>query len=263
MNPDPMNKRNSQASNSTEDEFFSGYSRIPKGIKRFLFQFIPLLFVGIALFGFFMPRLHDQFNAGKFGGGELQGFLVGEPVPHLLVPRKGKVESGSKFSRYLLSANNKAGVSAKVTDHVGKWVKIKGLMVHRNNLTLMTTGKAEPIAAPPNAPAAPEPGVELGEFSLKGEILDGKCYPGVMKPGQGKTHRACAIRCISGGVPAVFLSHNDQGDPLYFLLADSAGKAVNKQVLDMVADPIEITGQVTQYGDFFLLKADPSTYKIS
>ena len=263
MNPDPMNTPNNQATNPAEDEFFSGYSRLPKSIKRFLFRFIPLLFVGVAIFGFLVPRLHDQFNSGKFARGELQGFLVGEPVPHLLVPRKGKVEAGSKFSRYLLSAPNKAAVSAKVTDHAGKWVNIKGTVVHRNNLTLVATGAAEPTEAPANAPAVPEPGIELGEFSLKGEILDGKCYPGVMKPGQGKTHRACAIRCISGGVPAVFLSQNDQGDPLYFLLADSAGKAVNKQVLDLVADPIEITGKVTQYGDFFLLKADPSTYKLS
>ncbi len=263
MNPDPMNNPNPQQSNPAEDEFFSGYSKLPRGVKRFLVKFIPLLFVGVALFGFFVPRLHDQFNSGKFARGDIQGFLVNAPVPHLLVPRKGKVESGSQFSRYLLSAPNKAGVSAKVTDHVGKWVNIKGTVAHRGNLTLMTASKAEPVGAPANAPAAPEPGVELGEFSLKGQILDGKCYPGVMKPGQGKTHRACAIRCISGGVPAVFLSQNDQGDPLYFLLADSAGKAVNKQVLDLVADPIEITGKVTQYGDLFLLQAEPSTYKLS
>ncbi|MBE9030271.1 hypothetical protein IQ266_11065 [filamentous cyanobacterium LEGE 11480] len=255
------NHSDSQPAKRSDDEFFSGYSRLPKGIKRFLLKFIPLLFVGVVLFGIFVPRVHDQFNPGKFSRGQFEGLLVGEPVPHLLVPRKGKIESGSQFSRYLLSGFSKSSVPAKVTDQIGKWVQIKGAAVHRNNLTVVATGGAKPIERPAGAPLQPEPGVPLGEFSLKGEILDGKCYPGVMKPGQGKTHRACAIRCISGGVPAVFLSHNEQGDPLYFLLADSNGKSVSKQVLDLVADPIQITGQVTQYGDLFLIKADPSTYQ--
>jgi len=35
-----------------------------------------------------------------------------------------------------------------------------------------------------------------------GEIVDSKCL-GVMTPGQLTTHRACAIRCISGGIPPV------------------------------------------------------------
>lgn len=261
MTSDPMNSPNPQSPKQQEDEFFSGYSRWPKSIKSFFLKFIPLLFVGVVLSGIIVPRIHDQFNAGKFSRGEFQGLLVGEPVPHLLVPRKGKVESGSKFSRYLLSGFSKSAPPAKVTDHIGKWVQLKGTAVHRNNLTVVATGSAEPVAAPAGAPSAPEPGIPLGKFSLNGEILDGKCYPGVMKPGQGKTHRACAIRCISGGVPAVFRSHNEQGDPLYFLLADNEGKAVNKQVLDLVADPIQIEGEVTQYGDLFIIKADPSSYQ--
>ena len=27
------------------------------------------------------------------------------------------------------------------------------------------------------------------------------CFLGVMKPGRSKPHRACAVRCISGGIP--------------------------------------------------------------
>lgn len=37
--------------------------------------------------------------------------------------------------------------------------------------------------------------------TLHGEVVDSKCYLGVMKPGAGVTHRACAARCLHGGVP--------------------------------------------------------------
>ena len=82
-----------------------------------------------------------------------------------------------------------------------------------------------------------------------------------MNPGRTKTHRACAIRCISGGVPPVFRAENSSGQSLYFLLSDLDGNAVNDQILSMVADPIQITGEVMQYGDSFILKADPATYE--
>ena len=52
MPPNPMN--NNQPESQTplrDDEFFSGYSRLPKRLKRFLFKFVPLLFLGVILFG--------------------------------------------------------------------------------------------------------------------------------------------------------------------------------------------------------------------
>ena len=40
-------------------------------------------------------------------------------------------------------------------------------------------------------------------MDVKGEIVDPKCFFGVMKPGEGKPHKDCAIRCILGGIPPV------------------------------------------------------------
>ena len=45
----------------------------------------------------------------------------------------------------------------------------------------------------------------LGKQTFVGEIVDSKCFLGVMNPGRLTPHRACAIRCISGGVPPVLL----------------------------------------------------------
>jgi len=39
------------------------------------------------------------------------------------------------------------------------------------------------------------------------------------------------------------------------------GEPVNKQVLNLVAAPVEITGEVERQGELLLLRADPATYR--
>jgi len=103
--------------------------------------------------------------------------------------------------------------------------------------------------------------VSLGQQTLIGEIVDSKCYFGVMNPGQLATHRACAIRCISGGIPPVLLVRRSNGAAFYFLLVSRDGKPVNKAVLDLVAESVEITGEVERQGELLVLRANPSTYR--
>lgn len=251
-----------EQSTPNNDEFYINYASVPSSYRRFLVRFIPLLAIGFVLFALVLSSIHDQFNPGKIQGKfDIEGLLVDEPVPHLIVPRGGDVSSNVPFSRYLLSGTGKTAPKDSVLEHVGKWVKLNGTVVSRNHLSVIAARSAEPIDPPENAIASPNAGTSLGQYSLTGEILDSKCYPGVMKPGQTKTHRACAIRCISGGVPAVFRVQNDRDDVMYFLLADKGGKAVNDRILNLVADPVRITGEVMQYDDMFVLQADPSTYE--
>lgn len=252
------------SNHNPQEEFFIGYLGVPPRLKRFLLAFIPILVLGVLALAFILPTVHfDQFNLGKrtkVPG--FEGLLIGNPSPHLLVPRDGEVGTNSDFSLYLLSGPGKTSPKPAVLEHVDQWVKLKGTPFHRNHLTVIATKSAEPLEPPTSGPIQPAKGQSLGEFSLTGEIVDGKCYPGVMKPGRTKTHRSCAIRCLSGGVPPVFVVHNPAGDQLYFLLSDLDGKAVNDKVLDLVADPVQIKGEVIQYADAFILKADPATYEL-
>ena len=82
-----------------------------------------------------------------------------------------------------------------------------------------------------------------------------------MNPGALTPHRACAIRCISGGIPPVLLVRQTNGAALYFLLVSRDGHPVNKQVLNIVAEPVEISGEVERQGELLILRADPSTYR--
>ncbi len=247
---------------SEKDEFYINYTPLPENYQKFLVRFIPLLAIGAVIFAIVLPGLHDQFNSGRIQGTtELEGLLVAKPAPHLVVPRPGNVASNVPFSRYLLTGLGKTDPKADIVELTGQWVKLTGTIVSRNQLSVIAARSAEPIEPPADVEIAPEAGTPLGRYSLTGEILDSKCYPGVMKPGQGKTHRACAIRCISGGVPPVFRVQNDRRDVMYFLLTDTDGRAVNDRVLDLVADPVRIAGEVVQYDDMFVLEADPASYE--
>jgi hypothetical protein len=82
-----------------------------------------------------------------------------------------------------------------------------------------------------------------------------------MAPGDTKPHRACAARCISGGIPPVFLVRDADGRAAYLLLLSADGEAVNDEVLPMIAEPLEITGTVERHADLLVLRADPATYR--
>ena len=98
----------------------------------------------------------------------------------------------------------------------------------------------------------------LGNIKLRGEIYDSKCALGVMKPGYGKPHRSCAIRCIAGGIPPILRVANKTGTANYFLLLDKNGKPVNNQVLDFVADQVQICGRLEQQDDWMAVYLDPA-----
>src|SRR5437016_5466518 len=191
------------------------------------------------------------------------GILQAQPYPHLLVPRPGNAGGLARYSAFYLVAPWKFGLNHEaIAAFDGKSVGLKGTLIYRGDQTMIET-RPEWIHGAENASAtnAPPPSVPLGTQTLVGEIVDSKCFLGVMNPGQLIPHRACAIRCISGGCPPVLLVRQKSGPAIYLLLVSSDGKPVNKQVLDMVAEPLEITGEVERQGELLILRADPTTYK--
>jgi hypothetical protein len=101
--------------------------------------------------------------------------------------------------------------------------------------------------------AGPDQFRSLGEVSVTGEIVDSKCHLGVMNPGMGKVHRDCASRCISGGVPPIFITN--AGDQ--FLLVGPEEKAFPRDALrSFIAEPITLQGELLKRGDSKFLKID-------
>jgi len=100
--------------------------------------------------------------------------------------------------------------------------------------------------------------VSLGIQTFEGEIVDSKCYIGVMNPGQLIAHRACAILCVKGGIPPVLVVRSKEGPAGYLLLASAEGKPLNQQVLDYIAEPVQATGELKYYDGLLVLCTDPA-----
>ncbi|MCG8363593.1 MAG: hypothetical protein MJA27_09730 [Pseudanabaenales cyanobacterium] len=257
MTTDPHPKSN--------DEFYIGYApKLPPGIRNFLLGLIPALVALAAVLGFWLPGVHNQYGLGALDKTQdFQGVLMAQPIPHLAVPRQGDTSGRAAYSRYLLSAFNKAAFNPQaLKDLSGQWVNLKGLPVYRDQFTLLASGGATAADPPAGQSLALPEGKSLGEFTLSGEIVDSKCYLGVMKPGESATHRGCAIRCISGGVPASLRVQNTAGDLMYFALASRNGQAINNRILSKVGSPVKVTGEVMQYDDLYVLRADPEEFSL-
>jgi len=248
------------------DEFYIGWeAKAAPGIARTAREASIALLLLALLAPVILAVSQTMIGASVFEWGTVKtfsGVLQTQPYPHLLVQRPGQAGSESSFSSYYLVAPWKFGLNTEILAPLDdKAVTLKGTLIYRGNQTMVETKPDWIQINEKTAAASPPQTVSLGWQTLIGEIVDSKCFLGVMNPGQLTPHRACAIRCISGGVPPVLLVRQKDGPASYFLLVSAQGKPVNKQVLDLVAEPVEITGEVERQGELLILRADPATYR--
>jgi len=250
------------------DEFYIGWeAKSAPGIGKMVRKAVVVVLTLASFTPVILAVSQRMIGASVFEWGNhksFSGILQTTPYPHLLVPRPGNADGLPRFSTYYLVAPWKFGLEQEAIAPLdGKSVTLKGTLIYRGNQTMIET-KPEWITASTNderRARSDAPYQRLGKQTLIGEIVDSKCFLGVMNPGQLTPHRACAIRCISGGVPPVLLVRRKDGPAIYLLLVSADGKPVNKQVLDMVAEPLEITGEVERQSELLILRADPTTYR--
>jgi len=242
------------------NEFYVGYvPKAPAGISRRI-RAVVIALMAIAVIGAFtFASVQRTFAPAIFEYGKqrsFEGIIERKTFPTLLVKRPGSPDSGS--SHYLLVAEGKHGADDEVSAFEGKSVRLKGTLIYRGNQTMIEVVRGS-ISVEGTAEALPAAEKMLGTFELSGEIVDGKCYLGVMNPGSGKVHRDCAARCLSGGVPILFATNNFRGEPAVLQLTDSDQKPLAKATfLDQVGQPVRLKGTVVENGDTLIFEVDPS-----
>ncbi len=243
--------------NSNENEpFYIGYQpQAPVELRRWLRVVIVALLalaVGVALLSAlgFQRLPSSVFEFGQTR--EYTGIVRTQPYPSLLVKRDDRLE------QYWLVGGGKHG--ADVSAFAGQMVRLRGALITRDGLRMLEVAPSEIERI--NAFSGDSlPAESLGRFTFAGEIADSKCYLGVMNPGHTKPHRECAVRCISGGAPPLFLARDSQGAVIALQLAGAHGEPLSHEILDFVAEPIEITGEVSRQGEWLTLRAPLSTYR--
>jgi hypothetical protein len=96
---------------------------------------------------------------------------------------------------------------------------------------------------------------------VRGEIVDSKCFLGVMVPGAGKTHKECASLCLRGGIPPALYVHDQSGHSSLLLLTGTTGEPIGAQALQVVGEAIDVTGTIERQGGWLVLRTDPNTWE--
>ena len=249
------------------DEFYIGWeSKAAPATGKFVRVVVVLLLVVAGGLALAFAAVQHSIGVSVFEWGTVKkfsGILKVQPYPHLLVPRPGVAGGQNNFSTYYLVAPFKFGLDrAQLSALDGKMVSLQGTLIYRGNQTMVEALPDSIKVVETKSPMLTgTETIQLGRQTLAGEIVDSKCFLGVMNPGQLLSHRACAIRCISGGIPPVLLVRQKDAPPIYLLLVSAEGKPVNQQVLDLVAEPVQITGEVERQGELLILRANQSSYR--
>lgn len=232
------------------NDFYVGYlSYAPSDLARFARRVVISLMLLVLAAALLLVVGQTPFANSTFEFGKTQtfeGIIETAPYPVLLVARPGKTERSEKYSRYLLVAPGKHGAGGLVVGLNGKQVRMQGQLIYRAGGTMIEV-KPGSLTKLEDAPAVPGNSRNLGSATLEGEIVDSKCYLGVMNPGQGKVHRDCAARCLSGGIPPLFVTE-ERGDQ--YVLTDSGGNSLRNDILrEFVGESISLRGEVVEIGE--------------
>jgi len=245
-------------------DFYVGYlPKAPAALARRTKRTVALLLILVAtasvLFAI-SQRTVSTPATFEFGHERVfEGIMVASPYPALLVARPNASANEPQYSYYSVVAPGKHGADSIASSFDRKVVRLRGTLVYREDQTMVEV-VPDSIGALDTNPSALPASDKLGRFTLTGEIVDSKCNFGVMNPGRGKVHKDCAVRCLSGGIPPAFVTHDFQGRPATLLLTTDRGKPLPKETfLGHVAQPLQLRGVVRKTGDELFFEVEPSS----
>jgi hypothetical protein len=248
--------------------FYIGWmGAAPKILVGFIIKYLIVIFPLAIGLGSLLALSQKKFGTGNFEFGQLtdvRGIFFNNPVPRLKVENGKDIWGNPSYLTIPLVGYGKHGAAGTIseiekekdTELNQKELTLRGTLIYNDGVTIMQIDKNDipvrNISGNP-IPADLQPRIkELGEREIRGEIIDPKCYFGVMKPGEGKPHRDCAIRCILGGIPPMLAVKNEKGDANYYLLVSADWENINIAVQDYVAEPVEMEARLVQYDDWIV-----------
>jgi hypothetical protein len=238
------------------DTFFIGWSSdIPSVDRRFVLGAGVTLVAGAAGLGSALGRLQNAPGDGNWDQGAVRnwtGMLVAAPYPMLRTLDLGGVPRTA-----FLATSGKTAV--RLPAHlVGQTVTLTASLIQRDDHAMLAVADGLDWIAPAAQRSATAldfgPEEDLGSVGLVGEILDAKCWFGAMRPGFGKTHKACATLCARGGLPLAFCAEGCAGGEAPVFL-DENGRPHTRAILPYVADQIFVVGRRVRVADIIQFRA--------
>jgi hypothetical protein len=243
--------------------FFVGYLPVPKALRGWLLAVAAGLAMLFAAIGWAIATSQSDPGPGAFrfdlGEQTVTGVMESRPYPLLHVTvGSDAVPAGHTLT---LAGAGKTGAAGQAAPLDGKLAQISGIILKRGDLDMLQLrGGSGAVEAEGEAPAIPV--TQLGRWRLAGEICDGKCLAGAMRPGTGLAHKACANLCLAGGIPPVFVSSQPVEGSEFLLLAGPDGGPLPGWLYDRTAVFLSIEGDIERRGDLLIFRVNPASLEV-
>ena len=253
--------------NPPTNSIYVGYMPMPKRVRRTVRIAVPVLVWLMLIPAYFWASAAQPAEPATWDTSASQtytGTLVLDPYPFLvtdegprLIVEAGKIGSQARFDSSKTAAPSGPQNGATVT--------LTGYPLElgdRRMIELLGNDNAVQINEPPKATFAP---TAPRAVILRGEIVDAKCNLGAMKPGTGPTHRACAMLCVRGGIPAVLVGFDALGNPGTWIVASPRESgATNETTLGpmddrwtaLIGQPVELRGAAVSLAGLDIVTPD-------
>ncbi|MEP7232404.1 MAG: hypothetical protein ABI691_19230 [Ginsengibacter sp.] len=253
----------------SSSEFYIGWMpNAPNKFAKHVKKVVLVLGVLVITITVVLALSQKKFDTGNFEFGtltEVTGILSKTPVLNLKIVSGKDIWDKPNYITAVLVGYGKHGADGIISDLESEYktaldkkeITVKGTLLYNDGkLIVQIAAEDKPLVSIGTAVISGDlvPKIkELGVQKVRGEIIDPKCYFGVMKPGEGKPHRDCAIRCILGGISPLMHVVNDKGESNYYIVVGPNGEKMNEAVQDYVAEPIELNARLVQYDDWIVM----------
>jgi hypothetical protein len=234
---------------SPSDELYIGYAPpMPPRIARFVKRVVLTIAGGVPLAASLIAIGHVPLDGGAFDYGRprtIAGVITARPYPaiHVDGPEAGRTPWA------LLVAPGKHGAERIAAPFEGQRVTLQATRIQRGGAVMFEVMPGAIAVSPTvKTPSAIESPREGAPVTLRGEIVDSKCFLGVMVPGEGKTHKDCASLCLRGGIPPAFVVRDREGRTALMLLVSESGGSLagHEAAVRLAGEPIELTGVIEE-----------------
>ncbi len=235
---------------------------MPVALKKFYVPVVIVMGLFSVFAGYTLAGLQKSSGPGEWHTSEtetISGLLRVDPYPVL---HRIDLQDETKIESILLVNQGKLSAEAFSKPFHNQYVSVTGFPIRRGGWTMLELNSPDNVVANSDSISSdlidqlkarvdPE---ALGPVSLAGEIIDSKCFLGVMKPGEGSVHKACAEVCLIGGIPSMLLVRGDDDLKYGYLLTQPDGSNAAKVLSSKAADKVEVSGELMQQGDLLYIK---------
>lgn len=243
---------------------FIGWLPMPQAFSRFLLPVVLGAGVGLAIVAMVVAGGQRAPGNGRWEDDRtvtLVGIAYAEPYAMIRVP--GDSPDDPPVSVLLVGAG-KFGAAGRVRAYDGRPVRVAGTLLRRDGWRMLELAGTEGGVQPAELPEPELAGLRRsqprtqGRVTLRGEIVDSKCYLGAMKPGDGRPHRGCALLCLKGGIPPLFLIRSGSASKSASLLTNETLGPLDDSTLNLAGLPIVVDGVIEECDDISVLRVLPN-----